>query len=141
MAWINKNARGHTVACCLRGIPHPTDLEWIEVPDDDPEAQVIRPGSDDPWSRDPLLRIVRAGREIALNRLAGIGFVARENHDNALVLAVMDARQALLDITKVPAVLAATDDASLTAAVGAAYAAIIAAAPVEIRNAFVEMQS
>ena len=94
-----------------------------------------------PWSRDPLLRAVRAGREIALNRLAGIAFAAKEASDPATVSACLDARSALLNITTLPAVLAATDDASLTVAVGTAYAEIVAAAPANIRAAFANIQS
>lgn len=94
-----------------------------------------------PWSREPLLKIVRAGREIALNRLAGIAFAAKEAGNPATVSACLSARQALLDITKLPAVKAATDDASLTAAIGSAYSAIIAASPPIVISAFADIQS
>jgi len=94
-----------------------------------------------PWSRQPLLKIVRAGREIALNRLAGIAFAAKEAGNPATVSACLSARQALLDITKLPAVMAATDDASLTAAIGSAYSAIIAASPPIVISAFADIQS
>lgn len=94
-----------------------------------------------PWSREPLLKVARAGREIALNRLAGIAFAAKEAGDPATITACLAARAALLDITKLPAVLAATDDASLTAAVTAGYAAIVAAAPTNVRSAFSDIQS
>lgn len=98
-------------------------------------------GMPDRWSPDPLLKIARAGREIALNRLAGIGFAAKETGDAATVAACLVARQALLDITKLPAVKAATDDASLTAAMSAGYAAIVMAAPANVRSAFADIQS
>ena len=94
-----------------------------------------------PWSNQALLSITRAGREIALNRLAGIAFAAKEAGDAPTVTACLAARAALLDITTLPAVLAATDDASLTAAVGAAYAGIVAAAPANIKTAFASIQS
>ncbi len=94
-----------------------------------------------PWSREPLLKVARAGREIALNRLAGIAFAAKEVGDPATVTACLAARTALLNITSLPAVLAATDDAALTAAVGAGYAAIVAAAPANVRAAFANIQS
>lgn len=93
------------------------------------------------WSREPLLKVVKSGREIALNRLAGIAFAAREAGDSATVEACLAARQSLLDITKLPAVLAATDDASLTAAIGAGYAAIVGACPVNIKSAFQGIQT
>ena len=94
-----------------------------------------------PWNRDSLLRVVRAGREIALNRLAGIAFAAKEANDTATVTACLDARTALLNITTLPAVLAATDDASLMVAVGTAYAVIVAASPANIKAAFANIQS
>lgn len=93
------------------------------------------------WSSQPLLTIVRAGREIALNRLMGIAFTANEDNDHDTVTACLVARASLLNITTLPSVLAATDDASLTAAIGAAYAAIVAAAPPSIVNAFAGIQS
>lgn len=94
-----------------------------------------------PWSPDSLMKTVKAGREIALNRLAGIAFSARENNDSATVTACLVARQSLLDITKLPAVLASTDDASLTAAIGTGYAAIVMACPSNIVNAFAGIQT
>lgn len=93
------------------------------------------------WSPDPLLKIAKAGREIALNRLMGIAFAAKEGGDPATVTACLVARQSLLDITKLPAVLAATDDASLTAALGAGYAAITTICPANIKNAFAGIQT
>lgn len=94
-----------------------------------------------PWSPSRLLKVVKAGREIALNRLAGIAFAAREGSDGATVTACLAARQSLLDITKLPAVLAATDDASLTAAIGAGYEAIVGACPSNIVSAFAGIQA
>jgi len=94
-----------------------------------------------PWSPDRLLKVVKTGREIALNRLAGIAFAADKIGDSATVSACLVARQALLDITKLPAVKAATDDASLTAAIGSAYSAIIAASPPIVISAFADIQS
>jgi len=82
------------------------------------------------------LATVRAIREQVLNRLAGIGFAALLASDTAVAMAAATARQALLDITVAPAVLAATDIEGMTTAMKAAYAAIIAAAPPVIREAF-----
>jgi len=107
----------------------------------DAEAAAIHQSNLPPWSREPLLKVVRAGREIALNRLAGIAFAARENSDPITVAACLAARQSLLDITKLPAVLAATDDASLKAAMVAGYAAIVMAAPANVRSAFADIQT
>jgi hypothetical protein len=94
-----------------------------------------------PWSPNRLLKVVKAGREIALNRLAGIAFAADKGGDPVTVTACLAARQSLLDITKLPAVLAATDDASLTAAIGAGYAAIVGACPANIVSAFAGIQT
>ncbi|MDO8039517.1 hypothetical protein [Janthinobacterium sp. SUN137] len=82
------------------------------------------------------LDTVRALRDGILNRLAGIGFAAMGTSDAETVKGVLEARQALLDITIAPIVLAATDLDTLTAAMKSTYAAIIAAAPPIIREAF-----
>ncbi len=79
---------------------------------------------------------VRAIRESILNRLAGIGFGAMAANDLPAVSAIATAREALLDITKVPAVLAATDLAALKAAVLAEYRRIVMAAPTAVQKAF-----
>jgi len=105
------------------------------------EAAAIQQSNIPPWSPDPLLKIAKAGREIALNRLAGIAFAAQHAGDAATVDACLAARTALLNITKLPAVVAATDDASLTAAMAAGYAAIVMAAPANVRSAFADIQS
>jgi len=105
------------------------------------EATLPLLGQPERWSPDPLLKIVKAGREIALNRLAGIAFAAQHVGDPATVDACLAARQSLLDITGLPNVKAATDDASLIAAVGAAYLAIVSACPVNIKNAFAGIQT
>ena len=86
--------------------------------------------------RAAYLDTVRVRREGILNRLAGIGFAAMGASDADTVKGVLEARQALLDITVAPLVLAATDLDTLTAAMKSTYAAIIAAAPPVIREAF-----
>jgi len=92
------------------------------------------------WSREPTVNMVRAMRDIALNRLIGIGFAATIAGDDATVSAVMTARQAMLDLTKDPTVLAAENEADLLAALTSRYAAIVAAAPVGIRTAFRDLR-
>jgi hypothetical protein len=82
------------------------------------------------------LNTVRELREEILNRISGIGFAALAKGDTATAQAVVVARQALLDITKSPAVLAATDADSLKLAVIATYRAIVVAAPAPVRSAF-----
>lgn len=83
-----------------------------------------------------VLSEVRELREKILNRLAGIGFTALASGDTKTADAIIVARQSLLDITKAPSVLAATDADELKAAVLAAYRAIVMAAPASIRTAF-----
>lgn len=82
------------------------------------------------------LDTVRAVREQILNRLAGIGMAALLASDSTTAQAAGAARQALLDITKAPAVLAATDPDGLKAAVLSTYRAIVAAAPAALVKAF-----
>ncbi|WP_426073631.1 hypothetical protein [Janthinobacterium sp. DSP2-3-3] len=84
----------------------------------------------------PYLTKLRQVRDDILNRLAGIGFAAMAANDAATVQHVLEVRQALLDITVAPAILAATDLDGLTAAMKAAYASIIATAAPIIREAF-----
>lgn len=79
---------------------------------------------------------VRETRERVLNRLAGIAAAALAAGDTTTSQAFVKHRQELLDITKAPAVLAATNMAELKTAVTAIYKGIAAAAPVTIRNAF-----
>ncbi|WP_205602254.1 hypothetical protein [Janthinobacterium agaricidamnosum] len=79
---------------------------------------------------------VRVIREQVLNRLAGIGMAALLAADTFMAQEAATARQALLDITIAPAVLAATDLDGLEKAMRDAYVAIIAAAPPVIREAF-----
>ena len=93
------------------------------------------------WSREPLLKVVKAGREIALNRLNGVARRADKAGNTALSDACDAAIESLLAITTLPTVLAATDDASFTAAVAQAYGAIVAQADPEIIKAFRDIQS
>ena len=79
---------------------------------------------------------VRAKRDQILNRLSGIGFAAVEEADQRTVQAVLAARQALLDITDVPAVLAAVNADELKRAVNAAYQQIVAQAPAALLGVF-----
>lgn len=82
---------------------------------------------------------VRTLREQLLNRLGGIGFRALATGNQATVDAVVSASQALLDITKAPAVTAAWtayDLDALKAAVKAEYATIVGGVPPELVNAF-----
>lgn len=88
------------------------------------------------WSRNPLLNKVREAREIALNRLMGIAFAAQRAGDTATIDACLVAREGLLGMTATPAVLAATSDAELSAALVAVYAGIVGVAPANIVSAF-----
>ena len=85
------------------------------------------------------LGTVRTMREGILNRLAGIGLAALVDDDQPTVAAVVAARRRLLDITKVPAALAAyvkKDAVALKAAIKAEYAAIVQSVPANLVNAF-----
>jgi hypothetical protein len=108
--------------------------EYQDIPAPSP---VVTP----PWSRDPLLNKVRSARQYALNALIGIITTEKENTppSRPLIDACLAARQALLDMTKLPAVVEATDDVSLTVALVQAYGAIVIAAPAAIKNAFADM--
>jgi hypothetical protein len=84
----------------------------------------------------PYMASVRITREAILNRLAGIGMAALIDGDGATCDCIVNARQALLDITKLPDVVAANDLEELKEAVKAAYKAIAAGVPAPIRSAF-----
>jgi len=82
------------------------------------------------------LAAFRVKREAYLNRVAGIGFAARESGDVITAAATVAVRQALLDLPAHPAVTAATDIDSLKMAVIARYAAIVNSLPAEAKAAF-----
>ena len=98
----------------------------ISAPEPEPYAQVAQ----------AYLDSVRTKRDQILNRLSGIGFAAVEEADQRIVQAVLAARQALLDITDVPAVLAAANADELKQAVNAAYQQIVAQAPAALLGVF-----
>ncbi|MDZ5633924.1 hypothetical protein [Janthinobacterium sp. GMG1] len=108
----------------------------VQIDSDGHFIVMVRPPT--PYSQlaAAFLDSVRLVREAVLNRLAGIGFAAMITGDTDVVGGVIKARQALLDITAAPAVVAASDIAALTAAVQVEYQAIISAAMPIIRDAF-----
>lgn len=74
------------------------------------------------WSPEQTLNLVRAARDVAASRLDGIaGRMARAGDTTGIAAACDAAIVALLNITSVPAVRAATDEASLSAALRAEY--------------------
>lgn len=79
---------------------------------------------------------VRETRERVLNRLAGIATAAIAADDAVTTAAFVVCRQQLLDLTKAPAILAASNMDQLKAAVLATYRSIVGAAPANIRSAF-----
>lgn len=81
---------------------------------------------------------IRVAREVVLNRLAGIGFAAQAADDSATVTKVLAARSGLLNITTAATVVAATDEASLKAALVDEYASIVTAAGAGLVGAFAE---
>lgn len=88
---------------------------------------------------DALMGSIRVKRDVVLNRLAGIGMAALVSGDKNTAKATATARQELLDITKAPEVVAATDVDGLKAAVLAVYQGIVASAPAEVQGAFVPL--
>ncbi|OFJ47814.1 hypothetical protein BA896_001160 [Janthinobacterium lividum] len=98
----------------------------ISAPEPEPYAQVAQ----------AYLDRVRSKRDQILNRLSGIGFAAVEEADQRTVQAVLVARQALLDITEAPAVLAAANADELKRAVNTAYQQIVAQAPAALLGVF-----
>jgi hypothetical protein len=78
----------------------------------------------------------RSKREAYLNRVAGIGFAAKEAGDAVTVAAAVTVRQGLLDIPSYPTVTAATDIDSLRYAIRARYAEIVGGLPAEAKEAF-----
>lgn len=88
---------------------------------------------------DPFMVEVRATRELILNRLPGMWMAAQSAGNASTSKAIIDARQALLDITTHPDVVAAIEAENyegLRAAVKARYKAIVASVPVAVRTAF-----
>jgi hypothetical protein len=78
----------------------------------------------------------RADREKMLNRLAGIGMAAQAAADMALVTAIVNFRQGLLDLPSHPTVTDAIDITGLRAAVKTRYNALLAATPAAAKLAF-----
>ena len=134
--------------------PNGLPADVIEVSDDDFTAVLQRPPGHsfafldgelvisaplpEPYAQmaQAYLDSVRAKRDQILNRLSGIGFAAVEEADQRTVQTVLAARQALLDITEVPAVLAASNTDALKKAVNAAYQQIVAQAPAALLGVF-----
>lgn len=102
------------------------------------EAAQIQAAQIPPWSSATILKEVRSARDDCLNKLMGICLAAQIGNDTATVTACLATRIALLNITIAPGVQAATNDNSLRVALTTAYAAIVAAAPTNIVNAFAE---
>lgn len=82
------------------------------------------------------LQRARDVRTPILNALVGIGLAAQAGGDAATVSAVLTARQGLLDITKLPALLAAANDDAFDAIALERYRELAAAAPAAVRSAF-----
>lgn len=99
---------------------------------------VITPPAPVPFAEEsaPFMAEVRATRELILNRLPGMWMAAQAAGDAATSSVIVNARQALLDITKRPEVLGATTMEELRAAVKAAYKSITAGVPESVRSAF-----
>ncbi|MET0322527.1 MAG: hypothetical protein ABW069_17530 [Duganella sp.] len=114
------NGRGMRITSDAKGNP-------ITIPAEPPAFSALATS---------YLDAVRVSRENILNRLAGIGFAALAANDTASSNAVAQVRQALLDITTISTVAAATTLAQLKAAVQAEINRITAAANDTVRKAF-----
>jgi hypothetical protein len=97
---------------------------------------VITPAPISPFDPIDYLNSVRTIRDEILNRISGIGFAALVEEDSVTVQGVMTARRALLDMTTSTAVLAATDEASIRAAISEIYGVIVDSTPASLRPAF-----
>ena len=108
-----------------------------EVADDDPRyLAFIRP----PWSPNRILGQMQAPLDVATSRLSILAGKAFRAGDTATATACDTAIDALLAIDQRPEVKVATDDASLIAALTAAYAEIVAATPAAVQAAFAEFR-
>src|SRR5512146_1147492 len=123
--WIDQG-NGVVAVIDEDGVCRSSGLASVLVPDG------VTPAPADPIDfRPAMLAAVRAAREVALNRLAGIALF-----DSTKQQACADARAALLRITD--PIKTATDEESAKAAVVAQYAAIVTAAGADLVLAFAE---
>lgn len=110
-------------------------LAWLAA-DNTPQPADALPGTSFSEQKAEEFTKFRADRELFLNRLAGIGVAAQFNSQTAVVASVVSVRQALLDMTSDPDVVAATDLASLNAAMKARYTTIVSGADPALYSAF-----
>lgn len=89
-----------------------------------------------PFDLKAALQRARDMRTPSLNALTGIGLAAQASGDSGTLQSVLIARQGLLDITKQPDVLAATDDATFDHVVVTRYRALAASCPINVQTAF-----
>lgn len=110
---------------------------YAEIEDDDPRyLDFVNP----PWSPNKILDEVRAARLPAIAILSQIAGRAFRAGDTGTADAADACADALTNMTQSAAVKAATDDASLKAALVADYLAIAEAAPSSIQAAFAEFR-
>lgn len=83
-----------------------------------------------------VLAQFRADREQLLNRLTGIGLAAKVNGDESTVVAIVAARQGLLDLPSASEVVAAKTPDALKVALKARYTALLAGVPASVKSAF-----
>lgn len=119
-----------------------------DVPRDEPDDFNLEPGKwklgNDQWIPVDLFEVearaymatIRQTREMILNRLAGISGRAYRAGEIEMAEASDAASTALLDITKAPAVLAATSMDELHDAVLSYYKTLVASIPEGLRSAF-----
>lgn len=122
--------------------PQLVDGEWLQawridlLPAAQAEAMQAAAAAAVQTDMDAYLAEVRDLRERLLNRIAGIATAALATSDQDTVDAFVTARQRLLDITKIPAALAATTRAELETAIKTEYVAIVQSVPASLIAAF-----
>lgn len=93
----------------------------------------------EPQARERAIIDIRTERKPILDALTGIGFGALIVNDAATIDAVSTARQSALDITVLPAFLAATTYDEMKAAIMAEWRRMAVVAPINVQTAFREI--
>jgi NADPH-dependent glutamate synthase beta subunit-like oxidoreductase len=92
-------------------------------------------------SKEAELDKFRAERLAMFNVIAGMGFAAIATGDTVTAAALVAFREGVKDLTQFPAVVAATDLATLKAAMSARYKALVAELPAAIKSDFKALAS
>lgn len=130
--------------CPIDGIASDRTISFkLEAtPEQRQAAQALVDGND--WNAPEAFSTLKAAelldfrtkREQYLNRVAGIGFAAKEAGDSVTVAAAVSVRNGLLDLPSHPSVTAATNIDALKLAIRTRYAEIVGGLPAEAKAAF-----